>query len=30
VMEGIGGSVRAQSEPGKGTSIILTFRRGML
>lgn len=30
VMEGIGGSVRAQSEPGKGTSIILTFRRWML
>ena len=30
VMEGIGGRVRAQSEPGKGTSIILTFRRGML
>lgn len=28
VMEGIGGSVRAESEPGKGTSVILTFRCG--
>lgn len=29
VMEGVGGNARAESEPGKGTSVILTFQRRM-